>query len=138
MNPSQTLAGLVLALVVTAAQASEWPQVAPGNWRFQSTTTFSTGRPPVHLDVTTCVKDPVAKIKAMEAKLRPMCPTFDVSHRGNVRTVTAVCRTPQGAMRSRSVTTFLSRNAYSVVADTVYAGFKTHEERHARRVGSCR
>jgi hypothetical protein len=126
----------LLALSTSIALAADWPVFKPGNWTFDRTMT-PTGSMPEKVSRTDCT-DPTADQKAQRAMLaKAGCQFTPLVQSGNTYRYSATCKMAGMTVKSDSVLTVDSAEAYTITVDSTEDGVKTHEVLRARRIGDC-
>lgn len=118
------------------AAAADWPTFKPGNWTFDRTLT-PTGSTPENISRTDCT-DPTADQKAQRAMLaKAGCQFTPLVQSGKAYRYSATCKMAGMTIKSDSVLTVDSAEAYTITVDSTEDGVKTHEVLRARRIGDC-
>ena len=126
----------LLALTTSIALATDWPTFKPGNWTFDRTLT-PTGATPENISRTKCT-DPTAEQKEQRAMLtKAACQFTPLVQSGNTYRYSATCKMAGTTIKSDSVLTVDSAEAYTITVDSVVDGARTHEVLRARRIGDC-
>ncbi len=138
MGPAIRLLALaaLLALSASIARAADWPDFKPGRWTFDRTMT-PTGATPSKVSRTECA-DPTADQEAQQAMLtKAGCQFTPLVQSGNTYRYSATCKMAGMTIKSDSVLTVASAEAYTITVDSTEDGVPTHEVLRARRVGDC-
>ena len=126
----------LLAFSTSSALAADWPVFKPGNWTFDRTLT-PTGSLPEKVSRTDCT-DPTADQKAQRAMLaKAGCQFTPLVQSGKTYRYSATCKMAGMTIKSDSVLTVDSAEAYTITVDSVVDGARTHEVLRARRIGDC-
>jgi len=126
----------LLTLSTSIALAADWPTFKPGNWTFDRTMTAS-GSTPEKVSRTECT-DPTADEKAQRAMLaKAGCQFTPLEQSGTTYRYSATCKMAGMTIKSESVLTVDSAEAYTITVDSTEDGVKTHEVLRARRIGDC-
>lgn len=126
----------LLTLSTSIALAADWPTFKPGNWTFDRTLT-PTGSTPEKISRTACT-DPTADQKAQRAMLaKTGCQFTPLVQSGKTYRYSATCKMGGMTIKSDSVLTVDSDEAYTITVDSTEDGVQTHEVLRARRIGNC-
>ena len=121
---------------LSIAEAADWPAFKPGNWTFDRTLT-PTGAPAKNISRTDCT-DPTADQKEQQAMLaKAGCQFTPLVQSGKTYRYSTTCKMAGMTIKSDSVLSVDSTEAYTITVDSTENGVKTHEVLHARRIGDC-
>jgi hypothetical protein len=137
-RPSIRLLSLaaLIACAVPIAQAADWPAFKPGQWTFDRTMT-GTGAAAKKVSTSKCT-DPTADQKAQQAMLaKAGCQFTPLTQNGKTYRYSATCKMAGMTTTSDSVLEVENAETYTITADSVVDGSKTHEVLRARRTGDC-
>jgi hypothetical protein len=126
----------LLTLLASVALAADWPTFKPGNWTFDRTLT-PTSSTPEKISRTECT-DPTADQKAQRAMLaKAGCQFTPLVQSGKTYRYSATCKMGGMTIKSDSVLSVDSAEAYTITVDSTEDGVQTHEVLRARRIGNC-